>query len=466
MPAPPTPLTPAVELSSSPVHWEDDGEEADNDGEGEEGPLREREMTLSERVQYWNPDRDYAELGTEDQASTIGKKPSRISVLGTRLTMTSRTGFFNDRIISPSMMRAMAICYVGPRNSPDLSKNYFISPILTPDKLLAQFPPVYLLCGERDPFSDDTLIFSARLRDAKLAKKAEVQAKYSKHGEGLRMSSVGDSARDPILDETEEDWVTMRFIEGWSHGFMQMVTLLPKVSHFFDLTADWAALSFAKQESSSYAPSIQANAMGRSATHGESQSEKEEEVLSFVPRRRGSSRSNSPALSPGLRAQWQQERQQQQDENGQSSSSAHLSSSSNISDGATSVTTPPLSKASSVLSRRARRPSPGETACTKGGPIQRVLQEEADTTGQPLFHSKKRASSFSEETSDRLDPSAIAIPARRSSDVAENKVAAAAFVEAEDILKRRREDAVAGLGSAVLSSDSDTDQGGKIPAQK
>lgn len=107
---------------------------------------------------------------------------------------------------------------VGPRNSPDLSKNYYISPILTPDKLLAQFPPVYLLCGERDPFSDDTLIFSGRLRDAKLAKKAEVQAKYNKHGEGLRMSSAKGSTRDPILDETEEDWVTMRFIEGWSHG--------------------------------------------------------------------------------------------------------------------------------------------------------------------------------------------------------------------------------------------------------
>lgn len=49
-------------------------------------------------------------------------------------------------------------------------------------------------------------------------------------------------------------------------------------------------------------------------------------------------------------------------------------------------------------------------------------------------------------------------PARRSSDLAENKVAAAAFVEAQDILKRRREDAVVGLGSAILSSDSEEDK--------
>lgn len=249
------------------------------------------------------------------------------------------------------------------------------------------------------------------------------------------------------------------------HRFMQMVTLLPKVTHFFDLTADWAALSFAKPESSSYAPSIQANAMDRVPTLGESQSEKEEEVLSFVPRRRGSNRSSSPALSPGLRAQWQS--QQQQDETGQSSSSTHLSSSSTMSDGATSSTTPPMSNSSSSFTkeRRARRPSPGETASAKGGPIRRVLQEEADTTGQPLMTGKRRASSFSEEPTYHIDGSAVAIPARRSSDVTENKVAAAAFVEAQDILKRRREDAVVGLGSAVLSSDSDTDHGGNIAGQ-
>lgn len=162
-------------------------------------------------------DRGYAEMNPE-QLSALSDKQSRTSAIGTRLTMTSRTGFFNDRIISPSMMRAMAICYVGPRNSPDLSKNYYISPILTPANLLAQYPHVYLLCGERDPFSDDTLIFSGRLRDAKLERKVELLAKQNKFGEGLRMSNANSANRDPILDETEDDWVTMRFIEGWSHG--------------------------------------------------------------------------------------------------------------------------------------------------------------------------------------------------------------------------------------------------------
>lgn len=55
-PPPPTPMTPAHELPSSPMPMEDDdGHEADDDSEGEDAPLQAREMPLSERVQYWNP---------------------------------------------------------------------------------------------------------------------------------------------------------------------------------------------------------------------------------------------------------------------------------------------------------------------------------------------------------------------------------------------------------------------------
>lgn len=54
--APPTPMTPAFELSTSlgPMAH-DDGDEADVDSEGEGEPLQGKEMTLSDRVQYWNP---------------------------------------------------------------------------------------------------------------------------------------------------------------------------------------------------------------------------------------------------------------------------------------------------------------------------------------------------------------------------------------------------------------------------
>lgn len=53
------------------------------------------------------------------------------------------------------MARAMALLYIGPLNAPDLHSDYHISPIFTPASLLFQFPPVYMSCGERDPFVDD-----------------------------------------------------------------------------------------------------------------------------------------------------------------------------------------------------------------------------------------------------------------------------------------------------------------------
>lgn len=68
-----------------------------------------RSGTLHSTDNYSPQDRGYAELG-EEQTSPVTPRDVRTSTLGTRLTMTSRTGFFNDRIISPSMMRAMAIC--------------------------------------------------------------------------------------------------------------------------------------------------------------------------------------------------------------------------------------------------------------------------------------------------------------------------------------------------------------------
>ncbi|KAJ2985285.1 hypothetical protein NUW54_g10199 [Trametes sanguinea] len=140
--------------------------------------------------------------------------------IGTRLTMTSRTGYFQDRIISPSMgirgfawsasecselmrhhfvcpvpqMRAMAILYIGPHRNPDFQSDYQLSPILAPDHLLAHFPPLLMSCGEKDPFVDDTLIFAGRVRKAKRARRADLErilaGKSALHGEHLRMSAA------------------------------------------------------------------------------------------------------------------------------------------------------------------------------------------------------------------------------------------------------------------------------------
>jgi hypothetical protein len=146
----------------------------------------------------------------------------------------------------------MAILYIGPRRNPDFETDYYISPVLAPAHLLAHFPPVYLICGERDPFVDDTVIFSGRVREAKRARRAEAESKTqgvsAKFGEGLRMSSTPAKTIKPdhILRETDDDWVQMRIIEGWGHGFMQMASLMREVDSVLTEMADWIDESFEK----------------------------------------------------------------------------------------------------------------------------------------------------------------------------------------------------------------------------
>jgi hypothetical protein len=138
-------------------------------------------------------------------------------------------------------MRAMAILYIGPYRNPDFATDYQLSPILTPAHLLAQFPPLLLQCGEKDPFVDDTVIFAGRVREAKRARKAELEliisGKSARFGESLRMSGASGSLndknlpeiqreRDKLARETEEDWVQMVLFSDWSHGYLQMSGIL------------------------------------------------------------------------------------------------------------------------------------------------------------------------------------------------------------------------------------------------
>jgi acetyl esterase/lipase len=101
----------------------------------------------------------------------------------------------------------MAICYVGPRNAPDLTKDHHISPIFTPSSILARFPPVYLVCGEKDPFVDDTVIIAGKIREAKQQRKTEALLKLRK---GNADPTLTPMKLDPILEEEEADWVQMR----------------------------------------------------------------------------------------------------------------------------------------------------------------------------------------------------------------------------------------------------------------
>lgn len=218
---------------------------------------------------------------------------------------------------------------------------------------------------------------------------------------------------------------------------MQMNHLLPKVEQFFSLTADWVSFSFTRHEANLIQPEIiRTPTSPVFPPSQDSTSEKEEEVLSFKPRRRGS-RTVSPTPSINFFDKSSEER--------------FISSSS--SSGSDSTVNTALTSLGGSQTTLKRRSSPNEPITKMGGgPLQRVLNEEMD--GLPM-HSRR--------TSDPSRPSAImgnssqgdSVRSRRASDAPEDAVAASAFVETSDLLKRRREDAVLGLGSALDTSDDE-----------
>ncbi|GLB37599.1 putative hormone-sensitive lipase [Lyophyllum shimeji] len=217
-----------------------------------EATLEEQQQELSAAVEEANSQASKVRA----PASGAAKEP-----IGTRLTMTSRTGYFQDRVVSPSMMRAMAILYIGPHRNPDFATDYHISPILTPARLLAQFPPLLLQCGEKDPFVDDTVIFAGRVRAAKRARKHELElaisGKSARFGESLRMSTIDAPftpktlaemrrERDKLAKETEDDWVQMVLFSEWSHGYLQMPTLMKEAKAVIEELAAWIVDAFAR----------------------------------------------------------------------------------------------------------------------------------------------------------------------------------------------------------------------------
>ncbi|KAI9280414.1 Alpha/Beta hydrolase protein [Sporodiniella umbellata] len=134
------------------------------------------------------------------------------------VAMTSRVTFFNDRIVSTDLMRAMAIMYLGPHASPDFSKDYLLCPIHTPEEILAQFPVTFMMCGERDPFVDDTVILAGRIRQARLR---------------YRQNNPTDS------EYLQGDGVRVKFLEGMSHAFLQMLAFLPAAKPTIRTLGDW-----------------------------------------------------------------------------------------------------------------------------------------------------------------------------------------------------------------------------------
>ena len=146
----------------------------------------------------------------QNKASVVASKSTGLK---TRLAVSSMISYFNDRILTPEMMRAMIILYVGPHNRPDFTTDFLLSPLLAPEALLAKFPKTYFLTGERDPLVDDTVIFAGRLRQAK-------------HNLFVHRKELGLVKAKDEFDE--KDHVEVTLVPGISHGFFQFVSVFPE----------------------------------------------------------------------------------------------------------------------------------------------------------------------------------------------------------------------------------------------
>ena len=153
----------------------------------------------------------------------------QVQPLQTRLAVSSMISYVHDRILTPEMMRSMIILYIGPHHRPDFNTDFYLSPVLAPDALLAEFPKTYILTGERDPLVDDTVIFAGRLRQAKLHQFRERQDL------GLEKSQ---------RHFKEKDHVEVSLIPGVSHGFMQMAGFFPDAWKYINRSAEWLETLF------------------------------------------------------------------------------------------------------------------------------------------------------------------------------------------------------------------------------
>ena len=184
---------------------------------------------------------DQAQASADISASQKAVETGKPQRLRTRLAVSSIISYFGDRILTPEMMRAMIILYVGPYNRPDFKTDYLLSPAVAPDNLLSQFPKTYFMTGERDPLVDDTVIFAGRLRKAK-------ENLFSERKEfGLEKSSASFG---------EKQHVEVVLIPGISHGFIQFVSIFPDGWKHLRRCSHWLQEIFESKPTSFEAPSL------------------------------------------------------------------------------------------------------------------------------------------------------------------------------------------------------------------
>ncbi|MCJ1467296.1 hypothetical protein MMC07_005920 [Pseudocyphellaria aurata] len=246
-------------------------------------------------------------LTVAHQTATLTSSKPRL--LKTRLAMSSMISYFNDRILTPEMMRAMIILYIGPHIRPDFSTDFLLSPVLAPEALLAKFPKTYFLTGERDPLVDDTVIFAGRLRQAK-------------HNLFVQRKELGLLKSKEEFDE--KDHVQVTLIPGISHGFLQFVSVFPEGWGHIYRCSRWmedvfeagpSISNYSRSPSLSFSRGVENHRHHRRVpTESSGDEDRPLEMSSSIPREpsSGSARDQNSDDNSTAAPQQQQQQQQQQ----------------------------------------------------------------------------------------------------------------------------------------------------------
>ncbi|KAG0041755.1 hypothetical protein BGZ83_001356 [Gryganskiella cystojenkinii] len=165
-------------------------------------------------LDFWISNDDLAVIEDEIARGPIPEdalkaRPGR----GDGMTLNSKAAFMDDAIIGTAFMRGLMVMYIGGDTTLDHKSDYLVSPIHTPDHILAQYPRTYIITGEKDPLVDDSIIFMAKLRQAKRA--------------AAKAAGIVTSPEEN--DEEDNSETTLRIVSGVSHAFMQMTGIVPEM---------------------------------------------------------------------------------------------------------------------------------------------------------------------------------------------------------------------------------------------
>lgn len=178
-----------------------------------------------------------------DSATSAAIRPS--------LSMTSRMSYFQDRLLAPESMFTLFTRSSDARNgtlipewiSSPVQRYRGYVPLARPSRARgdARAIPTHLLfnrystscnarpSGEKDPLVDDTVVFAARIRNAKESARMAARHTYMRRRHASSSSagstrSANSSLFDAPSGASAEDYdVHVKILEGFSHAFFNMV---------------------------------------------------------------------------------------------------------------------------------------------------------------------------------------------------------------------------------------------------